>query len=106
MSNPVVEAFFFGKAFAEVLTEKLEDSLTNTLSELGKLDAEAREKLRQFAEEVQDRAQADKEKNTTTTTTITIESDTQVDLQELLDELRAEIARLKAELNNYRNHSQ
>ncbi len=106
MSNPVVEAFFFGKAFAEVLTEKLEDNLTNTLSELGKLDAETREKLRQFAEEVQARAQADKEQTTTTTTTITIESDTQADLQELLDELRAEIARLKAELNNYRNHSQ
>ena len=106
MSNPVVEAFFFGKAFAEVLTERLEDSLTNTLSELGKLDAETREKLRQFAEEVQARAQADKEQTTTTSTTITIESDTQADLQELLDELRAEIARLKAELNNYRNHSQ
>lgn len=106
MSNPVVEAFLFGKAFAEVLTEKLEDNLTNTLSELGKLDAETREKLRQFAEEVQARAQADKEQTTTTTTTITIESDTQADLQELLDELRAEIARLKAELNNYRNHSQ
>jgi len=28
--------------------------------------------------------------------------DTSVDLQELLDELRAEISRLKAELNKYR----
>ena len=106
MSNPVVEAFFFGKAFAEVLSEKLEDSLTNTLSELGKLDAETREKLRQFAEEVKARAQADKEQNTTTSTIIAIESDSQADLQELLDELRAEIARLKAELHNYRHQSQ
>jgi molecular chaperone GrpE (heat shock protein) len=105
MSNPVVEAFFFGKAFAEVLTEKLEESFTNSLSELGKLDAETREKLRQFAEEVKARAQAEKEQNTSTSTRITIESESQADLQELLDELRAEIARLKAELNNYRHHS-
>ncbi|MBE9223175.1 hypothetical protein IQ215_10755 [Cyanobacterium stanieri LEGE 03274] len=104
MSNPVTEAFFFGKALAEVLTEKVEDTLTNTLSEFGKFDAETRERLRQFAEEVRLRAEIAKQKSDhdRTNTTITVEVDTSVDLQELLDELRAEIARLKAELNKYR----
>ncbi|AFZ46714.1 hypothetical protein Cyast_0741 [Cyanobacterium stanieri PCC 7202] len=104
MSNPVTEAFFFGKALAEVLTEKAEDTLTNTLSEFGKFDAETRERLRQFAEEVRLRAEIAKQQseNSSTNTTITVEVDSSVDLQELLDELRAEIARLKAELNKYR----
>jgi curli biogenesis system outer membrane secretion channel CsgG len=102
MSNPVVEAFFFGKALAEVLTEKVEDTLTSALSDLGKFDAETRERLRQFAEEVKLRAEIDKQKSNNTSNTITVEVDSSVDLQELLDELRAEIARLKAELNQYR----
>lgn len=104
MSNPITEAFFFGKALAEVLTEKVEDTLTNTLSEFGKFDAETRERLRQFAEEVRLRAEIAKQRseNNNTSTTITVEADSSVDLQELLDELRAEIARLKAELNKYR----
>lgn len=106
MNNPIREAFLFGKAFAEVTTEKIEDSLTNALSDLGKFDAETRERLRQFAEEVKARVQAEKEQNTASSTIIPIESETVLDLQELLDELRSEIARLKAELNNYRNQSQ
>jgi molecular chaperone GrpE (heat shock protein) len=105
MNNPVMEAFLFGKAFAEVATEKVEESLTNVLSDLGKFDAETREKLREFAQEVKARAEASKENNTQGSMTISIESETVLDLQEVLDELRAEIARLKAELNNYRNQS-
>ncbi|MBF2056065.1 MAG: hypothetical protein IGQ45_02345 [Cyanobacterium sp. T60_A2020_053] len=105
MSNPVTEAFFFGKALAEVLSAKAEDTLTNILSDLGQFDAETRERLRLFAEEVKLKAEIAKhqaENNTDTNTTITVEVDSSVDLQELLDELRAEIARLKAELNKYR----
>jgi hypothetical protein len=45
MSNPVLHAFFLGRAFAEVLTEKIEDNVTNALSELSKFDAEQRENL-------------------------------------------------------------
>jgi polyhydroxyalkanoate synthesis regulator phasin len=101
MNNPVIEAFLFGKALAEVTTEKLEESLTNALSEFGKFDAETREKLREFMEEVKKRAETAKQQNSSSTR-ITIEDDSDTDLQELLDELRSEIARLKAELNNYR----
>lgn len=105
MNNPVIEAFLFGKAFAEVTTEKLEESLTNILSDLGKFDAETKEKLREFAQEVKARAEASKENHSEGSMTIPVESETVLDLQEVLDELRAEIARLKAELNNYRNQS-
>ncbi len=101
MSNPVTEAFIFGKAFAEVVTEKLEHTLTNILSDIGKFDAETKQRLEEFAREVKTRAESAKQQSDNPTT-ITVTADTSVDLQELLDELRAEIARLKAELNNYR----
>ncbi|EAZ90886.1 DUF6825 family protein [Crocosphaera chwakensis] len=105
MSNPVLHAFFLGRAFAEVLSEKVEESLTEALSELGKFDAEQRENLRQFIEEVQLRAEREATQGnaTTTTTTTTADNGSSVDLQETIDDLRAEIARLKAELKNYRN---
>ena len=109
MSNPVIHAFFFGRALAEVLKEKLEDNLTNALSELGKFDAEQREKLRQFTDEVLARAeQAAVASNQTTSgnnTSTTNNINSPADLQEMIDELRAEIARLRSQLKNYRNSS-
>jgi uncharacterized small protein (DUF1192 family) len=99
MSNPVLHAFFLGRAFAEVLSEKIEDTLTNALSDLGKFDAEQREQLRQFIEEVQTRAQRD----VTQGNSVSTPGDEGTDLQETIDDLRAEIARLKAELKNYRH---
>ena len=56
MNNSVLNAFFLGRAFAEVLSEKIEESLTNTLSELSKLNAEQKEILNDFVQEVQTRA--------------------------------------------------
>ncbi|MGK7939587.1 MAG: DUF6825 family protein [Crocosphaera sp.] len=103
MSNPVLHAFFLGRAFAEVLSEKVEESLTNALSELGKFDAEQREYLRQFIEEVEARAQRDANQDPTSTTTSSTTNGSSVDLQETIDDLRAEIARMKAELKNYRD---
>lgn len=106
MSNPVVDAFFLGRAVAEVLGEKLEDVYTNAMSEVGKFDAEQRENLRQFMEEVQVRAQqASATGNPVTnnaSNTYTTSSPTE-DLQEMLDQLRAEIASLRAELKKYRD---
>ena len=127
-NNPVTNAFFFGRALAEVMSEKLEESFTNVMSDLGKFDAEQRENLRQFMEEVQLRAERSSATtsyptaNTTTTTTTTtttsnnstnqassstIEIDTSLtnsdDLQTMLDRLRAEIATLRAELKQHRN---
>jgi len=55
MSNPLFMPFV-GRAVAEVLNEQLENALTDALSELGKFDAEARENLRQFTQQVIERA--------------------------------------------------
>ncbi|MEY2857531.1 MAG: hypothetical protein RLZZ74_1843 [Cyanobacteriota bacterium] len=113
-NNPVTNAFFFGRALAEVMSEKLEESFTNAMSDLGKFDAEQRENLRQFMEEVQQRAERASETTTypgtsnngTTNSYRGINIDTSStnseDLQTMLDQLRAEIATLRTELKKYR----
>ncbi|MBD0314196.1 MAG: hypothetical protein ICV86_15480 [Microcoleus sp. T3-bin5] len=107
MSNPVIHAFFIGRAVAQALNEQAENALTNALSELGKFDAEQRERLRQFTQQVMERAEREAETNQLgrTTTTIVPPGNQPVDLQATIDELRAEIARLRAELQNYRSRS-
>ncbi len=115
-NNPVTNAFFFGRALAEVMSEKLEESFTNAMSDLGKFDAEQRENLRQFMEEVQLRAERTANNtgypgnshnnstgNASSTINIDIISNNSDDLQTMLDRLRAEIATLRAELKKYRN---
>ncbi|HEY9638140.1 MAG TPA: hypothetical protein V6D14_32405 [Coleofasciculaceae cyanobacterium] len=107
MSNSVIHAFFLGRAVAQALNEQVEDALTNALSELGKFDAEQRERLRQFTEQVIENANREAEtvmRGRTTTAIVPIGSQP-IDLQATIDELRAEIARLRAELQIYRNQS-
>ncbi len=107
MNNPVLHAFFVGRALAKVLNEQVEDALTNALSELGKFDAEQRERLRQLTEKVME--YAEREAATVTpgqaTSSAMPRSEQPADLQATIDELRAEIARLRAELQTYRNQS-
>lgn len=105
MSNPVIHAFFVGRAMAQVLNERLEDSLTNALSELGKFDAEQRERLRQFTEQVLEKAQREVDTAMQGRSTSVSVGSPGVDLQATIDELRAEIARLRTELQLYRNRS-
>ncbi|MEH1970725.1 MULTISPECIES: DUF6825 family protein [unclassified Nostoc] len=107
MSNPLVQAFFVGRAVAEVVNERLEVALTDALSDLGKFDAEAREQLRQFTEEVLERANRAAEAanagqaNTGSGQPTSDSGDVQADI----DELRAEIALLRTELQHYRRTS-
>lgn len=103
MTNPVTDAFFFGKALAEVLNEKVADSLTNVMSEIGKFDAEQREKLRQFTEEVTARANIELERRSGSTTGSRTGSESPEELQKMIDDLRAEIAGVRSELNRYRS---
>jgi hypothetical protein len=104
MSNPLVQAFFVGRAVAEVINERVEVALTDALSELGKFDAEAREQLRQFTEEVIARAnRAAESSGSGITTDGSSSSGHSVDLQTEIDELRAEIALLRSELHKHRN---
>ncbi|MBH8554529.1 hypothetical protein I8751_19610 [Nostocaceae cyanobacterium CENA357] len=107
MSNPLLQAFFVGRAAAEVINERLEVALTDALSEVGKFDAEAREQLRQFTEEVTERAnRAAEVANTGQAASSSRQYGSEpVDLQATIDELRAEIALLRNELQRYRSSS-
>ena len=107
MSNLLVHAFFVGRAAAEIFNEQLENALTDALSELGKFDAEQRERLRHFTQEVMERAEREAETATLgrTTTAIVPQGSQLVDTQAMIDELRAEIALLRAELQRYRSSS-
>ncbi|MEG3895973.1 MULTISPECIES: DUF6825 family protein [unclassified Microcoleus] len=106
MSKPPVHAFFVGRALAEALYEQLESAATNAFSELGKFDAEQRERLRQFTDRVVERANraADEAMQTRTgTATSTIQDIHPAELQVTIDELRAEVALVRSELQRYRS---
>lgn len=107
MSNPLVHAFFVGRAVAETINEQLENALTDLLSELGKFDAEQRERLREFTEQVMERAHREEEMTRVgrSSTAIVPQGSQPADLQAMIDELRAEIALLRTELQRYRNKS-
>jgi polyhydroxyalkanoate synthesis regulator phasin len=105
MSNPLIQAFFVGRAVAETLNQQAESALANLISELGKFDAEQRENLRQFTEQVLERARREEElsmQGRTSTYTSPYSSMPNQDLQAMIDELRAEVAELRAELQRYR----
>ncbi len=103
MTKPVLNSFFVGRALAQALNDKLGEALTYSLSELGKINAEQGEKLRQFTQEVIDRA-ARETTNAGGNNTNTVAPDGEpIDIQQTVDELRAEIARLRAEIQQHRN---
>ncbi len=102
------KTLIFGRVAAEILTEKANRAATELLSELGKLDAERREAMREFINEVNIRA------NTVQANTVesnaahsnaaqSSNSLSESDLQATIDDLRAEIAATRNELQRYRN---
>lgn len=108
MSKPTVNSFFVGRALAEGLYEQLGNGLANVLSELGKFDAEQKEHLRQFTQQVMERAS--QEAGTVVTDSSSpfnspSSNGEPVDLQATIDELRAEVAELRSELQRYRNRT-
>ncbi|MBD2482857.1 DUF6825 family protein [Planktothrix sp. FACHB-1365] len=108
MSKPAVNSFFVGRALAEGLYEQLGNGLANFLSELGKFDAEQKEHLRQFTQQVMERAS--QEAGTVVTDSSSpfnspSSNGEPVDLQATIDELRAEVAELRSELQRYRNRT-
>ncbi|AFY70127.1 hypothetical protein Pse7367_1851 [Thalassoporum mexicanum PCC 7367] len=101
MSKPVTHAFFVGRATAEAIVDRLEDTLTDFLSAVGKFDAERREDFRNFTEAVMS-----KTVRVETTAAATYGTGySSADLQELIDNLRAEVAHLKSELQQYREQN-
>lgn len=106
MNNPLVHAFFVGRALAETVGEQLEHAFTDALSELGKFDAEQRERLRQFTTQVMERAEREEAAAMQSRGATSTSASTQNgDLQAMIDDLRAEIARSRAELQRYRSQS-
>ena len=99
MTNPVLQAFFIGRALAEGISEQFESALSGALSEAGKFDAEQRERLRSFSEQVMARAQQEEAVSQGTAPAATSGED----LQETIDDLRAEVALLRSKLQEYRN---
>lgn len=107
MNNLWIRTFFVGRATAEVLIEKLEDVVTDLLSEVGKAEADLRDGLREFTEAVMTRAEAEEAEAMSD-----LAPDAQVytrtpssakDLQRTVDEVRAEVARLRSDLQRFRN---
>lgn len=102
------KTLIFGRVAAEILTEKANQAATELLSELGKLDAERREAMREFINEVNTRAntvQSNMAYSDTTQSNSAQSSNTpsESDLQATIDDLRAEIAATRNELQRYRN---
>ena len=107
MSKPPIHAFFLGRAIAEGIYEQLENDITNTLSGLGKFDAEQRENLRNFIDQVSEKANREAQAgNNTSNMSSPNDLDSQPkDLQAIIDDLRYEVAQLREELKKYRNRS-
>lgn len=107
MSNSLIQAFFVGRATAEVLLEKAEDAVTDLLSEVGKLEADWREQLREFTEAVIERAEAEQAEAmadlSSETRSYVVAKSPLADIQRSVDEMRAETARLRSELQRFRN---
>jgi len=106
MSSPVVHAFFMGRALATAIGEQLEQAMTETMSNLGRFDAEQRETLRKFTDEVMARVQqqeseVSQEMSSNGFSAVSTPASSQ-DLQATIDNLRAEIAQVRATLQQYR----
>ena len=101
----MVHAFFVGRALASAIAEQLEQTATEALSNLGKFDAEQRENLRRFTDEVVARAQqqeAEAVQQASASGSSVASGATPQDLQATIDNLRAEIAQVRSTLQQYR----
>jgi len=103
MSNASVHAFLVGRLLAESIGSVVEKTVTNALSDLGKFDAEQREMLRQLATDILDRAAAAEAAMSQSGAVSVHTGAGGEDLQELIDNLRAETAQLRTELQQYRS---
>ncbi|PIA36197.1 hypothetical protein AQUCO_03400245v1 [Aquilegia coerulea] len=61
-SKDVLDAFFLGKALAEAINERIESTVGELLSVVGRLQAEQQKQVQDFQEDVLERAKRAKEK--------------------------------------------
>lgn len=99
----MLDAFFLGRALAEVLNERLGAALGDALANFGKADAELRQALRELQEEVVARAQADLSGAVKPGGDGGAAADLPPpDLPALVDDLRAEVAATRAVVQQIR----
>ena len=104
MSNPLIRAFFVGRATADLLVERLEDLVTDVLSEIGKFESEQRENLKEFTEQVLTRANEEEARVMDELShTGSSYSRPANDVQATVDDIRAEVAQLRSALQQHRN---
>ncbi|MEA5465171.1 DUF6825 family protein [Leptothoe sp. PORK10 BA2] len=102
MSNPTLQAFFLGRALATAIGEQIEEAITTGMSGVGRFDAEQRERLHQFIENVFEQAQSSQTVNHQDEANGASSGE---DLQATIDNLRAEIAQVRVALQQYRSSS-
>ncbi|NJM75476.1 MAG: hypothetical protein HC852_06450 [Acaryochloridaceae cyanobacterium RU_4_10] len=104
MTNPLINAFFLGRATAEVLSEELEHGVTDLLGNIGRFNAEQRDRLQNLTQTIMERAEAEAStvSQTRSAPGEASANGQQSDIQEVIDELRAEIAQLRSALQTYR----
>ena len=96
----MVRAFFIGRAAAQALSEQVGNWIGETLAALGRWDAQQREALRQQVQQILERAALEEQRATQAAPAA--KGQPTPDLQTTIDELRAEMARLRSELKRYR----
>ncbi|PRW59941.1 thylakoid lumen sll1769 [Chlorella sorokiniana] len=110
----MLQAFFVGRALAEVLNERLGAALGDALADFGKWDAETRQTIREFQEEVMSRARremlssagASDASGSSSSGAADLGSTTPPDLPALVDDLRAEVAATRAVVQQLRLQQQ
>ncbi|KAL4859221.1 putative thylakoid lumen protein [Chlorella vulgaris] len=106
-SRNALEVLYVGRAIAEVLSERLGAAFGDALADFGRLDAETRQAMREFQEDVMARAQREMAASAggsgssvasdgTSTTTFGSAAGAPPDLPALVDDLRAEVASARA----------
>jgi hypothetical protein len=84
--------------------ERLEDVVTDVLSEIGKFESEQRENLKEFTEQVLTRAHEEEERVMDELgRTGSSSSRPANDVQATVDDIRAEVAQLRSALQQHRN---
>lgn len=101
MSNSTLQAFFLGRALATAIGEKVQETIATGMSGVGRFDAEQREWLHRFVEDVFEQAQSSQSEVASGASV----ADAGEDLQATIDNLRAEIAQVRVALQQYRASS-
>ncbi|MEN9218241.1 MAG: hypothetical protein Q6J33_04445 [Gloeomargarita sp. DG_2_bins_126] len=99
----VLRAFFIGRAAAQAIYEQVGNLVGETLAAVGRWDAQQREVLRQQIQQILERAAQEEQQAIQGQSSAKVQKP--LDLQTTIDELRAEMARLRTELKRYRQQN-